>query len=521
MKQGYNPLHLICESCGAPIRYEIGTGLYKCQYCGNTKAPYDKIEKTKKWKEVRQSALINDIHNSKAVFYSCLGCGAKVIVLENEAIGKCAFCNSNLVRKEYEESDIFPSLIIPFEIKEDEAKEKLKKFINKNFLLRRNKVLKHIDELKGYYLPYQFVRGPVECKIFRDVSEKQYHAYTYVDELAVNTSKQLSNEVLDACEPFDWEKSQDFSFGYIAGHKVKIQDINDKELINRVYNEVKDDFIPVVEKTLETKGIDVFPESSSLEELPVLLPFYFIKRIGLCVGINGQNGNVALTFYKTRDRSRFWFIEPLLTAIIIGLITYLLSKQLELTIYAFIAIALIAFTVFSNKRDKHEETIIYSDKKNKKLEDSKTVTPIFKEEIKGEIKEVKIKFFPIGRVIALLLKVIIFNILPLIIVLLIKLINHSPFETLCFRYIGLWLVISVPISIIFWFAYARRDIYDNPVLYALNDNGKYKRVRKNDLKSTIRLIIDLFKDGGLGFGLLLGGLPLLMFIMSIYLMLVG
>ena len=61
MEQAYNPLHLTCESCGAPIKYEIGSGLYKCQYCGNAKAPYDQLNKTKRWKEVRQSALRNEV----------------------------------------------------------------------------------------------------------------------------------------------------------------------------------------------------------------------------------------------------------------------------------------------------------------------------------------------------------------------------------------------------------------------------------------------------------------------------
>ena len=151
MEQAYNPLHLTCESCGAPIKYEVGSGLYKCQSCGNTKAPYDQLVKTKKWKEVRQSALRNEILKSKAVFYKCSGCGGEVIVDENEALGNCAFCNSGLVRREYKESDTFPELIIPFELKEDEAKDKLKEFVNKNLPIEKAKVLKHLDELKAYY----------------------------------------------------------------------------------------------------------------------------------------------------------------------------------------------------------------------------------------------------------------------------------------------------------------------------------------------------------------------------------
>lgn len=96
-------------------------------------------------------------------------------------------------------------------------------------------------------------------------------------------------------------------------------------------------------------------------------------------------------------------------------------------------------------------------------------------------------------------------------------------------YIGIWLVISVPMTFIFWIAYLRRDIYDRPVIHQILPDGRRRRIRpdadrkgKKPLGVTIGEILkDLRPDGGEGclFGCLLFGLPVLMFVMSIVCML--
>ena len=522
MERAYNPIHLTCESCGAPIRYEIGSGTYKCAHCGNTTAPGDRFKKIQGWKELTQSRLKKEIPDD-TVIYHCPGCGADVLVAHRETTGTCRFCGGSLARREYLDDDSFPELIVPFEIDETKAREYLENYARKHlFGRKRRTVLKSIIDVEGYYLPYQSVRGPIDCTVYRDMSEREYHAAGYVEDLAVNTNKQLSNELLDCIEPFDWNKTEEFSFGYIAGHRAKIQDTGDDEVKKRVYREVERDFLPVVEKTMQSKGILISASSSDLEQLPVLLPVYFVKQPGYCAVINGQNGNVAITFFREFDRSRFWYIEPLLTMIVFGVLTILLSKSLELTCYVAAAVGLIAFTAFSNNRMSHEQLIVYCDSRSKKERFKTAVKPLFHEEIDDKEEFVEIRFTPLIRIINLVIKALVFNALPLLIAMFFKWSSNEPLSSLHFTYISVWLVIAVPLTFIFYIAYARRDIYDHPYMYRMDENGRRKRIRrKYDVKSFLKSSLEFIRDSGFGFGMLLFGLPLLMFIMSVYLMMTG
>ncbi|MBR2578443.1 MAG: hypothetical protein IKE38_05870 [Erysipelotrichaceae bacterium] len=126
------------------------------------------------------------------------------------------------------------------------------------------------------------------------------------------------------------------------------------------------------------------------------------------------------------------------------------------------------------------------------------------------------------RIISLVIKALIFNVLPLLIAMFFKWSGNEPIGSLHFSYISIWLVISVPFTFIFYIAYARRDIYDHPYMYRTLADGRKKRIRNRiRIRSFLSTVFEFIKDSGLGFGLLLFGLPFLMFIMSVYLMITG
>ncbi|MCR5793881.1 MAG: hypothetical protein K6G61_00865 [Solobacterium sp.] len=519
--QEYNPIRLTCPSCGAPVRYEIRSGTYRCANCGTKTPPVETYKRIESWRKLRQSQLRSDADLQKAVFWECPGCGARVIARKGEATGSCSFCGGTLVRRDYTEKDTFPEMIIPFAVTEEEAKDKMKAFIlRKLHGKKKREALKHLDEMEGYYLPYQFVRGPITCKVDRDVSQRVYTVAGYVNELAVNTSRQLTNEVLDACEPFEWEDTVPFSFGYIAGHRVKMQDISDKDVSQRVYREVEDDFLPEVKKVMRSKSVDVTASVSDLEQLPVLLPMYFVKSGDLLASCNGQTGACALTFHRTVDRGRWWWLEPLLTAVILGLVSFLLLPSYELTFYVFAAAGLVAWTAFDNIRTSHMEMIIYRDRR----EDPKDTVPVFREMIDGKEENVDIRFYTPGRLIGILLRAVLFNVLPVLLAVFFLWASGRPLSELQPGYISLWLVLSVPFTFIFWIAYMRRDIFDNPLIFLIREDGSLKRIRRKKAGlGVLSFLWDAIRGGDMpiGFFLLLVGLPVLMFVMSVYLMMGG
>lgn len=519
MEQAYNPIHLLCPTCGAPIRYEPASGVYHCANCGNDTAPGDQYKKTVRWRRIHPKDIIRE-GTTTAVFYHCPGCGADVAVDETEASGTCSFCGGSLVRREYTEKDAFPQLIIPFELKQEEAEAKLKEFCSAHLKGREKSNVKNsLSLLKGCYLPFRFVRGPVECEVVRDVSGSVYHARAYVDGLAVNTTAALSNEVLDACEPYDWEQIQEFSFGYIAGHPVRMEDVDDKAILARVWREVESDFIDDAMRVMQSRSVEVNAYGKEVEILPVLLPVYLITKDNMSVFINGQTGRTAVSFGRFYNRGMWWWVEPLLTAVIAGLIAYLIFPSIELAFMFFAAAGLIAWTAFDNLRSRHDQLIVRHEPQVK--DEIGKAAPVFHETVGGRDVNVEIRFFPARRVIKMILLTVLCNILPLLLAMFFAFSSGKPLSDLNLSAMFLWLVISVPVTFIYWIAYVRRDVYDDPVLREILEDGSLKKIPRKKKRvwsfKDLRYSFDGWES--ILFLCLLLGLPAILFIMSIVLML--
>lgn len=517
-----NPIHLLCPSCGAPARYDVSQRVYHCAACGTDLSPGEQLKRVETWRSISHSKIKASAKNQERVVYECPGCGASVVIEANEAAGSCSFCGGSLVRKDYKGDAAFPEMIIPFRIKEEEAKEKLRSWIKQHGTLKeKQEVKKHAEELKGYYLPYQFVRGPIECTVSRDMSQRFYHCGGYIDSIAVSSSKQLNNEILDAAEPFDWEECREFQFGYIAGYRVKLQDIAGEELRTRVKDEVTNDYLPVIEKAMHTKGITVLAQDTELEERPILLPMYVIRRPSFTAVVNGETGAVAVSLHRYRDRSSNWFIEPLLTTVILTAVSFFFFRSIELAFYVMLAVGAVSFVAFGQERSSHPGLEVHAENAGVKKGANHPV-PVFREKADGEMHNVTVRFFPLSRILFFAIAIILFNVMPLLIAMGIQLLNHRPLEALHVSYIGLWLVISIPFTFIFWIAYLRRDIYDAPVIYDTETGKRLKAERKpNDFLGAMKEIAKEALSGEIFAALLLYGLPAIMFIMSVYLILTG
>ena len=512
-----HPIHLLCPSCGAPVRYRIEDNVYHCTHCGNNTPPGEKVKRNDQWRLISRKRLQEEIHEAKTAVYDCPGCGASVMIAEKEAAGTCSFCGGSLVRRAFTEKDTVPESVIPFRIDEETAKEKLLAWVKRHgSRLEKAAVLKNIDALHGYYLPYQFVRGPIECEVQRDSGHRKYHCGGYVDEIAVSAVKNLNNEVLDAAEPFAWEECREFHLGYIAGYRVRMPDIPDEELIRRTEQEVKRGYLPVVEKTMHTKGLTLTAHTPWLEKLPVLLPMYVISLPDLTAAVNGQTGETAVSLNRYRDLNRYWFVEPLLTTLAVFLAAFLFSRSVGVGLMFAVTAGLIAFTAFGQVRNRHMQLAVSSSKP--KADKSGQAVPVFREEVDGTMRNVRISFYPLGRIFKHIILILLFNLMPMLICFFIRLFSARSIFDLQFQYISIWLVLSVPFTFIFWIAWLRRDLFDAPVLYVIEADGSEIRlkVRKTGFLKGFQEVI---RSDDLGGALLIGVLPVLMFVMSIVLML--
>ncbi|MBE5908640.1 MAG: hypothetical protein E7278_07385 [Lachnospiraceae bacterium] len=491
-----------CPSCGVPAYYDIRTRMYNCSYCGNRVGIDRAKSEHKGFREISKKKMRESIKKFTLQKASCTGCGAQVVFETGEAVANCAFCGRSLVRKAFVNPDIIPELIVPFAITPTEAQDILADWCNKNKWKKEARAIREkIQDLKGFYLPYELVRGPVSCSVFRIEGGSVYDCGGFIDEVFVNCSKKLDNQLLDAMEPYDLDELHEFDFSYIAGHQVKTVDISEDELIRRIDVEVGEDYKPVIQKTLETKAVGVNVSCKNVLRMPVLLPVYYLAFDGYMAAVNGQTGRVSVRACK---ESKYlilpWWIKAIFATIAgtagVALGMFLFGAERDLILGASGCLALVlVFVFFAAYSQQREETYgleTYRKVFHSKTELKKPVTkPVFFMNIAGKIQEVEIRFTSVLRVIRALAITFGVVFLPVILALII---NGFNFSILNLGGSAVWFCIAVPLAPVFLIKYGRMDIYDNPWIYMIGENGQKKRYKPKRDSVDVRTTIDFIKE---------------------------
>ena len=150
---------------------------------------------------------------------------------------------------------------------------------------------------------------------------------------------------------------QPFDFSYVAGHRVKVGDIDKKHLVLRVDDEVSNDYAPVVQKTLETKAVDITTNTESVLRMPVLLPVYYICSGNDMAAVNGQTGKVSVRSEK-KHKYYFipWWFKALTTTILASATLYAALRyfnwnaadSLEITAMFGLVMLVVMFAIYSD-----------------------------------------------------------------------------------------------------------------------------------------------------------------------------
>ena len=150
-----------CLSCGAPAEYDVIRQSYVCAYCGGQVEVSQAQEQKRGFRKLQQEKIRRSAEAFRLQRANCTGCGAELVFEENEAQSSCAFCGRALVRQAYVRSKEMPEMILPFRLTEEEAKACLRDWCAAN---RHRVEARHLralaDKLRGFYLPYELVRGP-------------------------------------------------------------------------------------------------------------------------------------------------------------------------------------------------------------------------------------------------------------------------------------------------------------------------------------------------------------------------
>ena len=503
-----------CTQCGAPASFDIVRQRYVCGYCGSEVGISEALAQKQGFRQLQKEKLKNDLKKYKLFRASCSGRGAELVFEENEALSNCAFCGRSLVRSEYLTGSDLPESVIPFRVTETEARDLLEKWCRENRGKKEAGQLSPLlGELKGFYLPYEMVRGPVHMKVSRMDRGATYSCEGFINDEFVNRSRQLDNLLLDGMEPYDLDGLTGFDPAYIAGHRVKTPDVPGSELEKRVREETSESYSPAVRKVLETKAVDVESDVSSAIRLPVLLPVYYVCKGDLMAAVNGQTGKVSVRSLK-ESRYYFlpWWLKALLATAAFALALFgalcwarmTPGGSLYITLFTTLVFGIVMLCYYSDTEHNDFSVAaghkIYTSgeqsftRRNGKLVlsdrilERKVVEPVFFAKIKDQLQPVRIRFTTPVRVIRMALLCLLALFLPVVIAVIL---TGFDFSRINLAGSAVWYCIAVPTVPVYLLKFGIVELYERPWIYIRNRKDKWVRYKK---RPEFRVTWDLIKD---------------------------
>ncbi|MBQ2924004.1 MAG: hypothetical protein IJE57_00395, partial [Anaerotignum sp.] len=266
--------------------------------------------------------------------YICPSCGAEIVTDDVTAATFCVFCGNPTLLPKQLEGEYRPAAILPFETDKEDAK---KAFLN---LCKGKKLLppgytseQRLEKITGVYVPFWVF----DCK-----ADFDYHAtgenvstwsdlhfiYTKTDlyhihragcmefeNIPLDASEKMQDDLMDALEPFHLEKRKDFDMSYLSGFLAEKYTYQPKDLYDRMTSRIT----PGVENKAgeggrayqRVYGVKCHTDFSSDKQTYMLLPVWMLisKYQGkdYLFAMNGQTGKIVGELPVSGGQAAKWF----------------------------------------------------------------------------------------------------------------------------------------------------------------------------------------------------------------------
>lgn len=260
--------HFPCQQCGASLLFKPGANALICEYCGfdnplpeQTDKPiyeYDFSKSLRLLKErQRQIKIGSKIEGHQQNIIHCSSCGADFKLHTNEHSGRCPFCDSPVVKDTQQARPINAESLLPFNIREEQAKEAFKKWLSGLWFAPSGlkQKVSQSEGLAGIYLPYwtydsqtntnyRGQRGTVyyqrqyyttvingrSVRQVRNVPKVRWKNVSgqvslFFDDVLIGATHTLPHKILSPLEPWDLHNLKPYSDEYLSGFRSEIYQV--------------------------------------------------------------------------------------------------------------------------------------------------------------------------------------------------------------------------------------------------------------------------------------------------------
>jgi LSD1 subclass zinc finger protein len=249
-----------CNSCGAKLEFSPGQRSLKCPFCGaeNAIAEASTEEKAKAEEKLDFIAYLREQSGNEPTLerqtVKCPGCGAQSQLPPNVTADRCAFCAAPLVAgSAYALRTIQPRAIAPFEIKEGDARQRFKQWLEGLWFAPNalKQAARAESGLKGIYIPYWTYDSNSQTPYMGERGEIYFEVERYYEngeektreverirwwpvsgnvsvrfnDVTVPASQSVPKNYADGLAPWDYGRLQPYRDDYVSGFTVEAYQI--------------------------------------------------------------------------------------------------------------------------------------------------------------------------------------------------------------------------------------------------------------------------------------------------------
>ncbi|WP_303835847.1 hypothetical protein [Ruminococcus flavefaciens] len=333
-----------CSACGGKLEFDSNTQKMKCPFCDSE---FD-VDSLKEYDSVLENAKEDDMAwESEAGsewsegeaegmrVYKCKSCGGEIITDATTSATTCPYCDNPVVMSGNFSGVLKPDRIIPFKFDKNAAKNALNKHIEGRKLLP--KVFKdqnHIDEIKGVYVPVWLFDAEADAQIIykaEKIKRRSDNNFNYIERsyysvrregsvvfenVPVDGSKKMADELMESIEPFDANGAVDFQTAYLSGYLADKYDVTAEESVERANQRIKNTTEQLFASTVQ--GYDTFNKENGNISLKggkakyALYPVWLLNTTWngnkYTFAMNGQTGKFVGDLPVDSGAAMKWFI---------------------------------------------------------------------------------------------------------------------------------------------------------------------------------------------------------------------
>ena len=245
-----------CPNCGATLVFDAATGLLECRSCDSTFAPDEggfASSRQARAEERMQPTAGSRQHAGDTVdfaSYVCSSCGAELVgTYDTSAIGFCSYCGGeNIIASRIAAQR--PDRIVPFSRTKEDCKEiYLDAVKDLKFVPKELKEERHVDEIRGIYVPYSIYRthhkGAIDLEFTKHDSSYNYRyglsgKVTSDCAVPIDASTQLDDYIGSTVFPYEPSEEVPFQESYLSTYYVELPDADDAAYMPTVREKVLD-----------------------------------------------------------------------------------------------------------------------------------------------------------------------------------------------------------------------------------------------------------------------------------------